>query len=53
MKAEALGMRGIMADLMLIDALNPNLKLQIIYAGEGTLWTDLKSGVIPLKGQAR
>ncbi|MBQ9336141.1 MAG: hypothetical protein IJS14_02435 [Lentisphaeria bacterium] len=48
MKAEALGKHGIMADLSLIEALNPNLKLQVIYAGEGTLWTDLKSGAIPL-----
>ena len=53
MKAEALGKHGIMADLSLIEALNPNLKLQVIYAGEGTLWTDLKSGVIPLKGKTR
>ena len=49
MKAETLGKQGIMADMKLIEALNPNLKLQVIYAGEGTLWTDLKSGVIPLK----
>ena len=49
MKADALGKSGILADMKLIEALNPRLKLQVIYAGEGTLWTDLKSGVIPLK----
>ena len=49
MKAEALGKSGILADMKLVEALNPALKLQVIYAGEGTLWTDLKSGVIPLK----
>ena len=49
MKSDALGKQGIMADMRLIESLNPMLKLQVIYAGEGTLWTDLKSGVIPLK----
>ncbi|MBE6372313.1 MAG: hypothetical protein E7055_09610, partial [Lentisphaerae bacterium] len=49
MKAEALGKSGILADMKLVESLNPQLKLQVIYAGEGTLWTDLKSGVIPLK----
>ena len=49
LKAEALGKTGIMADMKLIEALNPQVKLQVIYAGEGTLWTDLKSGVIPLR----
>ena len=49
MKSEALGKSGILADMKLVESLNPALKLQVIYAGEGTLWTDLKSGVIPLK----
>lgn len=49
MKAKALGESGIMADLMLVEKLNPNVKLQIIYAGDGTLWTDLKSGSIQVK----
>ncbi len=49
MKSEALGKSGILADMKLVESLNPQLKLQVIYAGEGTLWTDLKSGVIPLK----
>ena len=49
MKADALGKSGILADMKLVESLNPALKLQVIYAGEGTLWTDLKSGVIPLR----
>ena len=49
MKAETLGKQGIMADMKLVESLNPALKLQVIYAGEGTLWTDLRSGVIPLR----
>lgn len=49
MKAKALGASGVMADLMLVEKLNPKLKLQVIYAGEGTLWTDLKSGSITVK----
>ena len=49
MKAKALGASGVMADLMLVEKLNPNVKLQVIYAGDGTLWTDLKSGSITVK----
>ncbi|MBN2641319.1 MAG: hypothetical protein JXR78_06690 [Victivallales bacterium] len=49
MKAQALGESGIMTDLELVDKLNPNLKLQVIYAGNGTMWTDLKSGAVSIK----
>ena len=49
MRAKALGQSGVMADLMLVERLNPKVKLQVIYAGEGTLWTDLKSGSITVK----
>ena len=49
MKAGALGSSGVMADLLLVEKLNPNVKLQVIYAGDGTLWTDLKSGSITVK----
>lgn len=54
---EALGIRrraavfkdpATLADLSLVEALNPNLDLRLIHAGEGTLWTDLKSAVLPL-----
>ena len=49
MRAKALGASRFMADLALVEKLNPALKLQVIYAGEGTLWTDLKSGAITVK----
>lgn len=48
LRAEALGGKNILADLRLVDALNPKVKTQIIYAGNGTLWTDLKSGALTL-----
>lgn len=47
-RAEVLGALGIMADLQLIENLNPDVKVKIIHAGEGTLWTDLKSGAISI-----
>ncbi len=46
MKAKALGESGVMADLQLIEKLNPAVKLQVIYAGDGTLWTDLRNGTL-------
>ena len=49
LRAKALEESGIMADVQLVEKLNPALKLQVIYAGEGTLWTDLKSGAITVK----
>ncbi len=49
MKSEVLGKAGVLSDLKLIENLNPAMKLRIIYAGEGTLWTDLKSGTIQMK----
>ncbi len=45
-KSEVLGALGIMADLKLIETLNDDVKVNVIYAGEGTLWTDMKSGSI-------
>ena len=32
-----------LADLTFVDKLNPSLGIRIIHAGEGTLWTDLKT----------
>ena len=32
-----------LAELTFVDKLNPNLGIRIIHAGEGTLWTDLKT----------
>lgn len=50
-KAEALGKPGLMADMRLIETLNPKMEVKVIYAGEGTLWTDLQSGTLPLGGK--
>lgn len=47
-RAQVLGELGIMADLQLIETLNPDLKVKIIHAGEGTLWTDMKAGAISI-----
>ncbi len=46
LRAEALGGQSILTELRMVDALNPKVKTQIIYAGPGTLWTDLKSGAL-------
>lgn len=44
------------ADLTFADALNPDVKIRVIHAGEGTLWTDLKGASLavpaPLKARA-
>ncbi|OQA85215.1 MAG: SPFH domain / Band 7 family protein [Lentisphaerae bacterium ADurb.Bin242] len=50
-KAEALGKPGLMADMRLIETLNPKLEVKVIYAGDGTLWTDLKSGTLSIDGK--
>lgn len=48
MKAESLGAMGMMADLMLVENLNPQLSINIIHAGDGTLWTDLKNAALTI-----
>ncbi len=48
MKANALGKIGSMADIKLIESLSDEVKVKIIYAGEGTLWTDMKSGAVSI-----
>lgn len=48
LKAEALGGPGKLGDLKLVESLNPKVETRIIYAGPGTLWTDLKNGALPL-----
>lgn len=51
LKATALGGTGKLAELHLVEALNPKVTTRIIYAGAGTLWTDIKSGVLPLSAK--
>ncbi len=48
LKAKALGGPGKLGDLKLVESLNPKVETRIIYAGPGTLWTDLKNGALPL-----
>ncbi len=43
MRAEVFQNPATLADLTFVDALNADLGIRIIHAGEGTLWTDLKN----------
>lgn len=54
---EALGIRrraevfknpASLADLTLVEQLNPALSIRLLHAGEGTLWTDLKGAALSL-----
>lgn len=51
LKSQVLGKPGIMAELRLVESLNPQIETRIIHAGEGTLWTDLKglNVTVPVK----
>ena len=49
MKADILGKAGILSDMKLVDSLNPDIRLKIIYAGDGTFWTDMKSGAVSIQ----
>ncbi len=57
---EAIGMKrrasafkdpSLWADLTFADTLNPEVKISVIHAGEGTLWTDLKNASVALPPQ--
>ena len=48
MLAKALGGGDILARLRAAEALNPKVETRIIYAGEGTLWTNLDKAAIAL-----
>ncbi len=48
LKSQVLGDLGILADLRFVEMLNPAVQTRIIHAGEGTLWTDLKTSSIAL-----
>lgn len=52
LKAGALGRPGALAELKLIESLNPRVETRIIHAGEGTFWTDLKAGALTLPAPA-
>ena len=40
------------ADLAFADALNPDVNIRVLHAGEGTLWTDLKGAALALPAPA-
>jgi hypothetical protein len=48
MKAKAIGSGEHFTNLQLVNSLNPKVKVNIIHAGQGTLWTDLKGAALPL-----
>lgn len=51
LRAQALGSGAALAETALVDNLSPALQTRIIYAGDGTLWTDLKNGTLSVNGQ--
>ncbi|MBO4345326.1 MAG: hypothetical protein J5833_06210 [Victivallales bacterium] len=48
MLAKALGGNGALGALKATEALSSKIETRVIYAGEGTLWTDLKNAAITL-----
>lgn len=48
MLAKAAGDGKCLGMLKAIEALNPKIQTQVIYAGEGTLWTDLKNASLTI-----
>ena len=48
MLAKALGGGEYLARLRAVDALNPRVETRVIYAGEGTLWTNLEKAAVAL-----
>ncbi len=48
MLAQALGGGDRLARLKAVEALNPKVETRVIYAGEGTLWTNLDSAALAI-----
>ena len=48
LRAKAVGDGSLLAQLIMVNTLNPQVKVNIIHAGEGTLWTDLKGASVSL-----
>ena len=48
LKAQALGDTSLMAKLHMVEKLPQKVKTEVIYAGNGTLWTDLKNPAISI-----
>ncbi len=51
-KARAIGKPEFLSELKLVENLNPKIETKIIYAGEGTLWTDLRNSSLALQPPA-
>lgn len=47
-RAEVFRSPATLADLTFVERLNPNLSIRLLHAGEGTLWTDLKTPALTL-----
>lgn len=50
MLAKALGSGAALAEMQLVDSLGDEVQTKIIYAGPGTMWTDLKNGAVNVGG---
>ncbi len=48
MLSKALGGGQYLAYMKAVEALNPKITTKVIYAGDGTLWTDLEKAALPL-----
>ncbi|MBQ7649736.1 MAG: hypothetical protein IJS15_02190 [Victivallales bacterium] len=48
MLAKVLGGQGALGALKAAEALGDKIETRVIYAGDGTLWTDLKNAAVPL-----
>ena len=51
-RASAFKDSSLWADLTLADALNPQVGIRVLHAGEGTLWTDLKGASLAIPAAA-
>ncbi|MDD3155293.1 MAG: SPFH domain-containing protein [Victivallaceae bacterium] len=52
LRSAALGNPALLKDLTMVESLGDKIPVRVIYAGEGTLWTDLTNGAaaLPLPG---
>jgi hypothetical protein len=53
MKAKAVGDGTLLSQMILVNTLNPKVKTNVIHAGPGTLWTDLKGAAVSIPAQQK
>ena len=53
MKAKAVGDGSLLSQMIMVNTLNPKVKTNIIHAGPGTLWTDLKGAAVTIPAQQK